>query len=31
VPSRRPSRPRRVPTALSAEGRTSGGRMWGSR
>jgi hypothetical protein len=31
VPSSRASRLRRVPTALSAEGRTSGGRMWGSR
>jgi len=31
VPSSRQSRLRRMPTALSAEGRTSGGRMWGSR
>jgi hypothetical protein len=31
VPSRRPRSAKRVPTALSAEGRTSGGRMWGSR
>jgi hypothetical protein len=31
VPSSRPSRLRRTPTALSAEGRTSGGRMWDSR
>jgi hypothetical protein len=29
--SRRPSEPTRSPYPLSAEGRTSGGRMWGSR
>jgi hypothetical protein len=31
VPSSKPSRLRRTPTALSAEGRTYGGRMWDSR